>query len=125
MSRVVIFFADADCKMRPYGCWRSRNVPAGRARAPAAASLRPLASRPCMQNQQQQHFYIELSALADLRVLLFATGCQAAQRLWGTIPEVPAKRFADAGRAVLPCMLRPAQVPLLVRLMADEGIVGE
>lgn len=78
-----------------------------------------------MQNQQQQHFYIELSALTDLRVLLFATGCQAAQRLWGTIPEVPAKRFADAGRAVLPCMLRPAQVPLLVRLMADEGIVGE
>lgn len=68
---------------------------------------------------------MELSVLADMRMLLFEAGTLAAQRLWGTMHGVPAQCFADAGRSVLPCILHPSQLPLLVRLLADEGIVGK
>ncbi len=65
-----------------------------------------------------------LSSLCDLSHVTISVAYAAAQRLWPDRVVGPPLLYVDKARPILPALSDPHQAVVLVRLLADEGVIG-
>lgn len=65
------------------------------------------------------------SALCDMSGIVVGTAWLAASTLWPGRMAGSAALYLSRARAVLPVLAEPFEAVILMRLMADEGVIGE
>lgn len=102
-------------------CHHLRHLSRGRAPGRAGLLAGAFAS-----DASAAHVCVEDSALCDYSSLTVAAAWRAARQLWGEdrVPGASPQLYLSKCRSVLPHLSHAYEAVVLLRLLADEGVIG-